>query len=206
LHDDRASACGAAPHSGAHPRAIGCGSRASGHVLGGARGTGAAGGYHRREWIVPGRRLDRYRAAGHDRRRGRKWPDCRRSGDGLRQAVIIPVMYSVVLHYGEIALKGRNRPWFLSALTRSVRRSLAGLNVVRVRSTIGRIVVTLEDESEWPAVRERLSCLPGIENFSLARHAPLDLDAITAAIVRHLPDRPVSSFRIRARRADKRFP
>ena len=71
---------------------------------------------------------------------------------------------------------------------------------------IGRIVVTLEDESEWPAVRERLSCLPGIENFSLARHAPLDLDAITAAIVRHLPDRPVSSFRIRARRADKRFP
>src|SRR5690606_14039817 len=63
-----------------------------------------------------------------------------------------------------------------------------------------------EDESEWPAVRERLACLPGIENFSLARHAALDLDAITRAVVEHLPDRPVQSFRIRGRRADKRFP
>jgi thiamine biosynthesis protein ThiI len=115
-------------------------------------------------------------------------------------------MYSVVLHYGELALKGRNRPWFLSALTRSIRRALRGLKVTGVRATIGRIVVTCEDEAEWPEVRDRIARLPGIENFALARHAPLDLDAITGRIVAHLPDRPVASFRIRARRADKRFP
>jgi thiamine biosynthesis protein ThiI len=115
-------------------------------------------------------------------------------------------MFSVIVHYGELALKGRNRPWFLSSLTRSVRKALAGLKVIRVHSTVGRIVVTMEDESEWPAVRQRLACLPGIENFSLARHVALDLDAITQAIVEHLPDQPVESFRVRARRADKRFP
>ena len=54
-------------------------------------------------------------------------------------------MYSVVLHYGELALKGRNRPWFLSALTRSIRRALRGLKVTGVRATIGRIVVTCEE-------------------------------------------------------------
>lgn len=115
-------------------------------------------------------------------------------------------MFSVVLHYGELALKGRNRPWFLAALTKSIRRSLRGLRVVRVRSMIGRIVVTLEDESEWAEVRARLARLPGIENFALARHAPVDLDAVTEAVVAHLPERVVGSFRVRARRADKRFP
>jgi len=115
-------------------------------------------------------------------------------------------MSSVVLHYGELALKGRNRPWFLSALTKSVRSALRGLNVKRVCSLNGRIVVTLEDDSEWAEVRDRLACVPGIANFSLARHAPMDLEAISAAILRDLPDRAVRSFRVRARRADKRFP
>jgi thiamine biosynthesis protein ThiI len=115
-------------------------------------------------------------------------------------------MSSVVLHYGELALKGRNRPWFLATLTKSVRSALRGLKVKRVRSLIGRIIVTLEDDREWPEVRERLAALPGISNFALARHMPMDLDAITAAIVAELPDRPVRSFRVRARRADKRFP
>jgi thiamine biosynthesis protein ThiI len=115
-------------------------------------------------------------------------------------------MSSVVLHYGELALKGRNRPWFLSSLTKSVRSVLRGLKVKRVRSLIGRIIVTLDDDNEWPEVRERLAALPGISNFALARHMSMDLDAITAAIVAELPDRPVRSFRVRARRADKRFP
>ena len=92
-------------------------------------------------------------------------------------------MSSVVVHYGELALKGKNRPWFLTALTRSIRASLRGLNVSRVHSLIGRIIVTSEDDSEWPEVRDRLARLPGIGNFALARHMPMDLDAITAAIV-----------------------
>lgn len=115
-------------------------------------------------------------------------------------------MSSVVLHYGEVALKGRNRPWFLGSLTKSVRAALRGLKVKRVRSLIGRIIVTLEDDREWPEVRDRLAVLPGISNFALARHMPMDLDAVTSAIVAELPDRPVRSFRVRARRADKRFP
>ena len=28
-------------------------------------------------------------------------------------------MYSVIVHYGELALKGRNRPWFVSMLVRN---------------------------------------------------------------------------------------
>jgi thiamine biosynthesis protein ThiI len=115
-------------------------------------------------------------------------------------------MSSVVLHYGELALKGRNRPWFLGTLVKSIRSALHGLKVKRVQSLIGRIIVTLEDDSEWPEVRARLSCLPGIGNFALARHAPMDLDAITALVLEGVQGRTAASFRVRARRADKRFP
>lgn len=115
-------------------------------------------------------------------------------------------MSSVVVHYGELALKGRNRPWFLAVLTRSIRASLRGLRVASVRSLIGRIVVTIEDDGEWPEIRERLSRLPGIGNFALARHMRMDLDAVTAAIVADLAGEEAVSFRVRARRADKRFP
>ena len=50
-------------------------------------------------------------------------------------------MSSVVVHYGELALKGRNRPWFIHTLVRTIRALLADLSVVRVRSLIGRIIV-----------------------------------------------------------------
>ena len=39
-------------------------------------------------------------------------------------------MNSIVVHYKELALKGRNRPWFVQILVRNLRAALAGLDVV----------------------------------------------------------------------------
>jgi tRNA uracil 4-sulfurtransferase len=56
-------------------------------------------------------------------------------------------------------------------------------------------------------MRARIARMPGIENFALARHTPLDLGALTDAVVEALAGWPaVPSFRVMARRADKRFP
>jgi thiamine biosynthesis protein ThiI len=116
-------------------------------------------------------------------------------------------MSSVVVHYGELALKGRNRPWFIKTLVRVIQAALAGLSVVSVGALVGRIVVSFENEEDWPEIACRLARLPGIGNFSLARHVEPDLDAIAAAVVAGLAGRPpVPSFRVMARRADKRFP
>ena len=118
-------------------------------------------------------------------------------------------MSSVVVHYAELALKGRNRPWFINTLVRSIREALADLDVVRVQSLMGRIGIELGPRAEWPAIRERLANLPGIGNFARATHTTPDLDAIASGIVAGLPVAGlgvVNSFRISARRADKRFP
>src|SRR5262245_11922784 len=116
---------------------------------------------------------------------------------------------SVVVHYAELALKGRNRPWFLNTLVRNIREALAGEDVIRVSTLMGRIGIALGPRADWPAIRERLSALPGIGNFARATHVPTDLDAIASGILAGLSSvagANPKSFRISARRADKRFP
>jgi thiamine biosynthesis protein ThiI len=115
-------------------------------------------------------------------------------------------MPSVIAHYQEIALKGKNRPWFLRRLVRNLRDVLDGLSVRDVRTPMGRIDIVFDRDEDWPEIEQRLSRTFGLANFSLAQRAPLDVDAIAERVVRDLPDGPVASFRIAVRRADKRFP
>jgi thiamine biosynthesis protein ThiI len=115
-------------------------------------------------------------------------------------------MKSIVVHYQEIALKGKNRPWFVARLVRNLRNATADLQVQDVRARMGRIELVLGAESDVRAVRERVSRVFGIANFAQAGRAPLDVDAIADSILADLGERDVSTFRVSARRADKRFP
>ena len=115
-------------------------------------------------------------------------------------------MTSFVVHYQEIALKGKNRPWFLKRLVRNLRRAVADLDVKEVKTVMGRIEVVLGPTVDPAAVGERIRTVFGIANYSYASRAPQDMDAIAAAILQDLGDRTCASFRVSAKRADKRFP
>ena len=115
-------------------------------------------------------------------------------------------MTSVVVHYKELALKGRNRPWFIKILIRNLRTVLADFDIRSIRSVMGRIEIDLGAATSWDSVRERISRVFGIANFSYAARAPHDFDTLAAAILADLGDRQVASFRVSARRADKRLP
>jgi thiamine biosynthesis protein ThiI len=115
-------------------------------------------------------------------------------------------MNSVVVHYQEIALKGRNRPWFIGRLVRNIRTATADLDVVRVVTKMGRIEIMLGGATAWEPVSERLRHVFGIANFSRAALVPLDVDGIAQSILGDLGDMQVATFRVSAKRADKRFP
>ena len=115
-------------------------------------------------------------------------------------------MSSVVVHYKELALKGRNRPWFINLLLRNLRASLKDLRVHRVRSVMGRIEIDVEDDAEMARIGERIRRVFGIANFSFAARSTHDPETLAAAILGALGARHVESFRVRARRADKRLP
>ena len=115
-------------------------------------------------------------------------------------------MNSIVIHYQELALKGKNRPWFIGKLVRNLRSSVSDLDVESVRALMGRIEIVLGPTATREEVGERVRHVFGIANFSYAGRTALDLEVIAQAILRDLGDRTCSSFRVSVRRADKRFP
>lgn len=114
-------------------------------------------------------------------------------------------MSSVIVHYQELALKGRNRPWFVRLLVRNIREVLSDLDVRSVEALMGRIrVVTGADVAEAVIV-ERLSRVFGVANFAFARQTPTDLDSMAEAASAELDGLSPRSFRVLAKRADKRY-
>jgi thiamine biosynthesis protein ThiI len=118
-------------------------------------------------------------------------------------------MNAVVIHYKELALKGRNRPWFVKHLVRNLRAALAGVHVRQIRSVMGRIEVELDESvgppPAWGELRQRISRVFGIANFSAAGRVSVDLGAMASAILADLGPLQAESFRVTARRADKTF-
>ena len=124
-------------------------------------------------------------------------------------------MNALVVHYKELSLKGQNRPWFIQLLVRNIRDALKGLPIRSVRSVAGRIEIELKsDESrataatadERGAIRDRLSRVFGIANFSFASRGVHDFTKLSQAVLEDLQDRRAGSFRVSATRADKRLP
>ena len=120
-------------------------------------------------------------------------------------------MRCAIIHYHELALKGRNREFFERQLIANIRTVLKDLGATRIESLRGRLRVILPDSISDDAVKQRLSGVFGIANFSLARAVPLnllkpDLGELTRGIVRAAALRTFDTFRISAKRADKRLP
>ena len=119
-------------------------------------------------------------------------------------------MRCAIIHYHELALKGRNRDFFERQLLGNIRSALKGLGATRIESLRGRLRVVLPDHLSDHTVKERLSAVFGIANFSLARGVPLnlhspDLEELTRGIGAAVTQRAFDTFRVSAKRADKRL-
>lgn len=115
-------------------------------------------------------------------------------------------MRSVVVHYHELALKGKNRPLFEKALIANLRKASRGRGVREVKKHSGRLELVLDEEASWEDLRERVGRVFGVANFSLATKTPLDLEALKTAIGQEIKTYRFTSFRVAAKRGDKEFP
>ena len=116
-------------------------------------------------------------------------------------------MISVLVKYSEIALKGKNRSWFVGRLVRNLHGALAGLHIKEVRTPIGRVEIVLGQDEALPEVRDRLSRVFGVASYAVALRVPPDVESMAAAILSQLPPKEAAnSFRVFVRRADSKFP
>jgi len=119
--------------------------------------------------------------------------------------------YLVLVRYGELALKGKNRGFFERKLASNIRSACEGLSKLRVELHRGRIMVWPEQRAE--RVAKRLQDVMGIQSVSLARGVPLDPDQIAQAgllavteALEECPIDTVQTFRVATRRGNKSFP
>lgn len=113
----------------------------------------------------------------------------------------------ILLRYGEIALKGRNRGAFVRQLRHNVRAALKAHGVrSEVRSVGSRVYVRTDDVE---AALDPLSRVFGLVSLSPVAEVPREMGAIAEECVRQAQAAgvgPNRSFRVRARRSDKTFP
>ena len=119
-------------------------------------------------------------------------------------------MRCAIVHYHELALKGRNREFFERQLIGNIRTALKDLGVTRIESLRGRLRVVLPESLPDQTVKQRLSAVFGIANFSVARGVPLnlltpDLGDLAQGIGAEAVQRTFDTFRVSAKRADKRL-
>ena len=109
----------------------------------------------------------------------------------------------LLVRYGEIFLKGLNRPYFIRALVRKIRYAVRGMGA-EVRVNDGRIFV--RGFSDLDECIDRVTRVFGVHSVCPAVEMPKeDFDAICAKAV-EMTEGLSGTFKVNARRSDKRYP
>lgn len=111
-----------------------------------------------------------------------------------------------LIHYGEIALKGKNRGLFERILIDNLKKTLQQGLFKSIKREFGRIVVLLEEKADLKLAEEKLGQVFGIVNFAFAVKVESQIEAMKEAGLSLLLEKEFSSFKVEAKRADKDLP
>lgn len=114
--------------------------------------------------------------------------------------------FMLIRYNGEIALKGKNRTKFQWQLMTNISCALKGVSCGNVQRLGARMILALTSESPRDIIREHLSAVFGIANFSEAIIVGRDIKAIREAAWEIAEKVNFKSFKIITRRSDKSFP
>lgn len=112
----------------------------------------------------------------------------------------------LLLKYGEIILKGLNRPLFEDALVRNLKRCAGNENIKIWKAQATVYVEPKDDSVDMDELAVKLSKVFGIVSVAVAQTVPKELDKIGALAARMIKSEPGKTFKVEAKRADKRFP
>ncbi len=116
----------------------------------------------------------------------------------------------LLIKNGELALKGLNRSTFEDMLVKNIKRrllaSVGKFQFTKSQSTI--IAEPLDEDIDFEEAVETLKKVFGIAAFSRAAIAEKDFDSIKDVALEYLGDelRGVKTFKVNAKRSDKKFP
>ena len=109
----------------------------------------------------------------------------------------------ILLRFGEIYLKGKNRFSFEKQLIDNVKVALKGIKFSLNRMH-GRYIIENVAEEDVMEVAARVKKVFGLHSYSIALKLPTDLDVLKKECLAFLPEE--GSFRFTVNRADKKYP
>ena len=116
---------------------------------------------------------------------------------------------TVLVRYGEIILKGYNRPVFEDALVNNIRVAIEDTGKVKISKAQATIYIEpQESEEQTDIIVERLKKVFGIVSIVVAFKTEKSIDAAAAEIEESFGGllSRVATFKVEAKRADKKFP
>ncbi len=113
----------------------------------------------------------------------------------------------ILVRYGEIILKGLNRPVFEDKLINNIKKSLSGLGKTNIIRSQARIYIEpLTEDYDFDAAIEKLVRVFGIVSVSPVLKIKSDLEEIKQRSLEMIKQMNPLTFKVETKRGDKKFP
>ena len=112
----------------------------------------------------------------------------------------------IMVRYGELSTKGKNRKTFIMQLAQNVKRALADFPALKIHADRDRMHILLNGEDREEVI-PKLSKVFGIQNFSPSIRIEKEMPAIRAMVQEVVREvyTPGKTFKITAKRSDHSF-
>ena len=117
----------------------------------------------------------------------------------------------ILVHYGEIALKGKNRSYFEGHLIKNIESQLEAFcpkSFEYVKKMSGGILIKLNDHGikNSALIEDALQHTFGIVNFSFAASVEQDIEVLKTTCWELIQQEKFETFRVKTQRSNKLFP
>ena len=114
----------------------------------------------------------------------------------------------ILVKYGEIILKGGDRPKFEKILMQNIRDAIRNIATAKITIAQATIYIQVEEEDRLDLVCERLALIFGIVTVTRAAVCEKTIEAIEATALEYCKNDllPGKKFKVEAKRSDKAFP
>ncbi|MBU0731612.1 tRNA 4-thiouridine(8) synthase ThiI [Patescibacteria group bacterium] len=111
--------------------------------------------------------------------------------------------HQIIIYYGELALKGKNRAFFEDKLVQNIRTALSDHDP-KLTKTFGRLFLTAQAKDKKD-ITNNLKQIFGLSHFTYVTEADLDMADIEKKVLEKIKTEKFKSFGIKTNRINKNF-
>ncbi|MBD8027120.1 tRNA 4-thiouridine(8) synthase ThiI [Ureibacillus sp. Re31] len=114
----------------------------------------------------------------------------------------------ILIRYGELSTKGRNKKDFISRLRTNIRHTFQDIAPLDIVTERDRMHIKIENEEQYEVLMKKLPTVFGIQSFSPVAVCEKDIDEmkkLSLIIMEQFKEREIT-FKVEVRRSDKTFP